>query len=35
VTPEAERFMAKARQTLEHGEAILGIGLGEEAARTA
>ena len=35
MTPEAERFLAKARQTLEHGEAILGIGLGEEAARTA
>jgi uncharacterized protein (UPF0332 family) len=35
VTPEAERFLAKARQTLSHGEAILGIGLGEEAARTA
>jgi len=35
VTPEAERFLAKARQTLDHGDAILGIGLGEEAARTA
>jgi uncharacterized protein (UPF0332 family) len=35
VTPEAERFLAKARQTLEHAEAIFGIGLGEEAARGA
>ena len=35
MTPEAERFLAKARQPPEHGEAILGIGLGEEAARTA
>ena len=35
MTPEADRFLAKARQTLDHGEAILGIGLGEEAARTA
>ena len=34
MTPEAERFLAKARQSLQHGEAILGIGLGEEAART-
>jgi len=35
VTPEAERFLAKARQCLAHGDAILSIGLGEEAARTA
>jgi uncharacterized protein (UPF0332 family) len=35
VTPEAERYLSKARDCLAHSEAILGIGLGEEAGRTA
>jgi uncharacterized protein (UPF0332 family) len=35
VTPEAGRYLAKARQCLAHSEAILAIALGDEAGRAA
>jgi uncharacterized protein (UPF0332 family) len=35
VTPEANRFLAKARMLLEHATAMLDVGLNEDAGRTA
>jgi uncharacterized protein (UPF0332 family) len=35
VTPEAGRYLAKARQCVAHSEAILAIGLGDKAGRAA
>ncbi|MGH6794017.1 MAG: HEPN domain-containing protein [Methylocella sp.] len=35
MTPEASRFLAKARKLLEHATTMLGVGLNEDAGRTA
>ncbi|MCI0600127.1 MAG: hypothetical protein L0Y60_11535 [Beijerinckiaceae bacterium] len=35
MTPEADRFLAKARKLYEHAATMLGVGLNEDAGRTA
>lgn len=35
MTPEAERYLAKARQSIEHARMMLAVGLTDEAGRAA